>query len=169
MYGGRVTDDFDKRLLVTFTSVWFNETLLSPNFEFHKGYRVPMSRNLHTYTDYINSLPTNDTPEVFGLHSNADISYQINTAKGKWAELKHAWNVWNYVFTLDQPFSGILDTILSVQPKEGGGGGGETRESIVYQLADDMLRKLPPKYVQFEVRETLQRLGALLPMNIFFR
>lgn len=82
MYGGRVTDDFDKRLLVTFTSVWFNETLLSSNFEFHKGYRVPMSRNLQTYTDYINSLPTNDTPEVFGLHPNADISYQINTAKG---------------------------------------------------------------------------------------
>lgn len=62
-----------------------------------------------------------------------------------------------------------MDTILSVQPKEGGGGGGETRESIVYQLADDMLRKLPPKYVSFEVREVLNRLGALLPMNIFFR
>lgn len=62
-----------------------------------------------------------------------------------------------------------MDTILSVQPKEGGGGGGETRESIVYQLADDMLRKLPPKYIQFEVREALQRMGALLPMNIFFR
>lgn len=56
-----------------------------------------------------------------------------------------------------------------MQPKEGGGGGGETRESIVYQLADDMLRKLPPKYVSFEVREALNRLGALLPMNIFFR
>lgn len=58
-----------------------------------------------------------------------------------------------------------------MQPKEGGGGssGGETRECIVYQLADDMLRKLPPKYVSFEVREALQRLGALLPMNIFFR
>lgn len=84
MYGGRVTDDFDKRLLVTFTSVWFNESLLSQSFEFHKGYRVPYSRNLHTYIDYINSLPTNDTPEVFGLHPNADISYQINTAKGEY-------------------------------------------------------------------------------------
>lgn len=58
---------------------------------------------------------------------------------------------------------------MSVQPKEGGGSGGETRESVVYQLADDMLRKLPPKYVSFEVREALQRLGAFLPMNIFFR
>lgn len=82
MYGGRVTDDFDKRLLVTFTNVWFNESLLTTNFEFHKGYRVPMSRNLCTYVEYINNLPTSDTPEVFGLHTNADITYQINTAKG---------------------------------------------------------------------------------------
>lgn len=56
-----------------------------------------------------------------------------------------------------------------MQPKEGGGGGGETRESIVYQLAEDMLRKLPPNYVAFEVRDALTRMGAFLPMNIFFR
>ncbi|CAD6991963.1 unnamed protein product [Ceratitis capitata] len=118
-YGGRVTDDFDKRLLTTFTAVWFCEGLLSNSFEFYKGYKVPNTKNLQGFVDYINSLPAYDTPEVFGLHSNADITYQINSAKG------------------------ILDTILSVQPKEGGGGGGETRESIVYQLADDMLRKLP--------------------------
>lgn len=64
---------------------------------------------------------------------------------------------------------GILDTILSVQPKEGGSQGGETRESIVYSLAEDMLEKLPPQYNSFEVKEALQRMGALLPMNIFLR
>lgn len=72
------------------------------------------------------------------------------------------------LFTLS-PLTGILDTILSVQPKEGAGGGGETRESIVYQLADDMLRKLPASYNAFEVKEALNRMGAFLPMNIFFR
>jgi hypothetical protein len=35
-YGGRVTDDFDKRLLVTFTNVWFFETLLQPGTDFTK-------------------------------------------------------------------------------------------------------------------------------------
>nr|CAD7258975.1 unnamed protein product [Timema shepardi] len=144
-YGGRVTDDFDKRLLTTFTQVWFCDVLLRPGFEFYRNYKVPMTRNLQGYVDYINSLHATDSPEVFGLHSNADITYQINTAKG------------------------ILDTILSVQPKEGGGGGGETRESVVYHLADDMLDKLPTQYNNFEVRDALQRMGALLPMNIFLR
>lgn len=113
-YGGRVTDDFDKRLLTTFCAVWFCDALLTSNFEFYKNYKVPVTKNIQHYIDYINSLPINDTPEVFGLHGNADITYQINTAKG------------------------ILDTILSVQPKESGGGSGESRENIVYQLADDM-------------------------------
>lgn len=62
-----------------------------------------------------------------------------------------------------------MDTILNVQPKEGGNSGGETRESIVYSLAQDMLEKLPPPYVGFEVKEALQRMGPLLPMNIFLR
>lgn len=62
-----------------------------------------------------------------------------------------------------------MDTILSVQPKQGGSEGGETRESIVYALAEDMLEKLPEKYNSFEVREALQRMGALQPMNIFLR
>ncbi|XP_045464260.1 dynein axonemal heavy chain 5 [Harmonia axyridis] len=144
-YGGRVTDDFDKRLLTTFTQVWFCDVLLRPGFEFYKGYKVPQTRNLQGYLDYICSLPATDSPEVFGLHGNADITYQINTAKG------------------------ILDTILNVQPKEGGSQGGETRESIVYCLAEDMLEKLPKQYNQFEVKEALQRMGVLLPMNIFLR
>lgn len=83
MYGGRVTDDFDKRLLITYCQVWFNEHLLQPGFEFYRGYKVPITRNLSHYVDYINSLPNYDTPEVFGLHPNADITYQINSAKSK--------------------------------------------------------------------------------------
>lgn len=47
----------------------------------------------------------------------------------------------------------VLDTIMSIQPKDSSGGTGETRESIVYRIADDMLNKLPPDYIPHEVYE----------------
>ena len=145
-YGGRVTDDFDKRLLCTFTNVWFSEALLQPGFKFYEGYPLPECKNIEEYNDFITNMPLQDIPEVFGLHSNADISYQINTAKG------------------------ILDQILNVQPKESTGAkAGDTREAVVGKIAEDMLKKLPRDYIPHEVKEALVRLGGMLPMNIFLR
>lgn len=45
----------------------------------------------------------------------------------------------------------VLDTITNIQPKESGGGSGVTREAVVYNMAEDMLEKLPPNYVPHEV------------------
>ncbi|KAL5021561.1 hypothetical protein ScPMuIL_000716 [Solemya velum] len=144
-YGGRVTDDFDKHLLNTFCKVWFGENMFQSNFNFYKGYVIPKCQKMKDYLDYINELPATDTPEAFGLHANADITYQSKTAKS------------------------ILDTIVSIQPKDSSGGGGETREAVVHRLCDDMLDKLPNDYVEFEVKARLQKMGALQPMNIFLR
>ncbi|KAK3610339.1 hypothetical protein CHS0354_029807 [Potamilus streckersoni] len=144
-YGGRVTDDFDKRLLNTFCKVWFGENMFTQTFCFYKGYVIPKCIKLQEYLDYINDLPATDTPEAFGLHPNADITYSSKTAKS------------------------ILDTILNIQPKDSSSGAGETRESMVYRLCDDMLEKLPNDYIDFEVKQRLQKMGALQPMNIFLR
>eukprot|EP00118_Oscarella_pearsei_P013119 m.101516 g.101516 ORF g.101516 m.101516 type:complete len:4701 (+) comp37133_c1_seq2:73-14175(+) len=144
-YGGKVTDDYDKRLLNTFSKVWFGEHMFQPSFNFYKGYPIPKCNNQTQFLDYIEQLPLVDTPEAFGLHPNADITYQSNTAQT------------------------ILDTILKIQPKDSGVGGGETRESVVRRLADDMLEKLPAFYIPHEVKARLQKMGHLLPMNIFLR
>lgn len=36
-YGGRVTDDYDKRLLNTFSKVWFGDNIFQDNFQFYSG------------------------------------------------------------------------------------------------------------------------------------
>ena len=76
---------------------------------------------------FIEELPLVDSPEAFGLHPNADITYQSNMA----AE--------------------VLESIMNIQPKDSGGGGGETRETLVFRMAGDMLSKLPGDYVPHEV------------------
>jgi len=38
-YGGRVTDDYDKRLLNTYAKVWFSENVFADDFQFYKGTR----------------------------------------------------------------------------------------------------------------------------------
>ncbi|XP_041836758.1 dynein heavy chain 8, axonemal-like [Melanotaenia boesemani] len=144
-YGGRVTDDYDRCLLKCFARVWFTKKMFDPTFCFYTGYKIPVCKTVEEYLDNIQNLPIVDSPEALGLHANADITYQTNTS----AE--------------------VLDTITDIQPKESGGGSGDTRESIVYNMAGDMLQKLPPNYVPHEVKARLTAMGALNPMNIFLR
>lgn len=47
----------------------------------------------------------------------------------------------------------MLDTILSIQPKESNVGGGETREASVYRQAKEMLEKVPPNFDPHEVKD----------------
>jgi dynein heavy chain len=70
-----------------------------------------------------------DPPQIFGLHSNADITYSTNRAKS------------------------MLEKIVNIQPKEASSNsfGGETRDKIVHNIAIDMLSKLPGNFIQHEV------------------
>lgn len=92
-YGGRVTDDYDKKLLNTFATVWFTDDLFTNEFEFFRGYKILKFRNQEEYLTEIDQMSSTDPPQVYGLHPNADITYETNLAMN------------------------ILDTILSVQPK----------------------------------------------------
>lgn len=95
-YGGRVTDDYDKRLLNTFAKVWFSDRMFDDEFAFYNGpqpYRIMKYKMQEDYLAEISQMNVVDNPQVYGLHANADITYQTNTTRD------------------------ILNTIISVQPK----------------------------------------------------
>lgn len=52
-YGGRVTDDYDKRLLNTFAKVWFSENMFASDFCFYKNYNIPKCNLVDQYLQYI--------------------------------------------------------------------------------------------------------------------
>ncbi|XP_025155775.1 dynein heavy chain 8, axonemal [Harpegnathos saltator] len=144
-YGGRVTDDYDKRLLNTFAKVWFADALFAEGFVFHKSYPLLIFKQVSDYLKAIDAMSTVDPPQVYGLHSNADITYQSNTTQT------------------------VLNMIISVQPKEAGVAGAESREVVVARQAKELLEKVPRVYDMFEVKERLHAMGHTAPMNIFLR
>lgn len=147
-YGGRVTDDYDKRLLNTFAKVWFSSKLFTDDYQFCPDIPKYKIQNFKLQEEYLQALADMDTvdqPQVYGLHPNGDIAYQTNTTNT------------------------VLDTILSIEPKDSSGSVGESRESLVARLANDMLEKMPAIYDPFEMREKLREMGLLNPMVIFLR
>jgi len=100
-YGGRVTDDRDRRLIKIILLDFYTPDILRDDYKFSpKGiYYAPEEGPLEEYKEYIKNLPLNDLPEVFGLHDNAEISGAIFDTNN------------------------LCETILSILPRETGSSG----------------------------------------------
>ncbi|XP_053575219.1 dynein axonemal heavy chain 3-like [Bombina bombina] len=128
-YGGRVTDEQDRRLLLSLLDTFICEAIITEdNYKFSPSgkYFAPMNGAHDSYLEYIKSLPLNTDPEVFGLHMNANITKEQKET----AEL----------------FDGILTTL----PKETSRAGKSSSE-IVQELTCDILSKIPEDFNVEEV------------------
>ena len=140
-YGGRITDDMDAVLFQTFAKLWLSPDIFKDDFTFSKShftYSIPQSDSIDGYRQYISSFPSHDSPEIFGLHVNADLTFGTNEALY------------------------ILNTISETQPKESGSkAGGKTREETVYDKAEELLALCPRPYKDDEVRELVRKRSKL--------
>ena len=80
MYGGRVSDNMDRRVLITYLDEYMGDFLFDDcqKFYFSRGgfdYELPEWGPLENYTKMVESLPLTNPPSVFGLHPNAEIGY----------------------------------------------------------------------------------------------
>lgn len=83
-YGGRVTDDWDRRCLKTILADFYSPQVSEENR--HKlspsgVYFVPPKGKYEDYVEFIRQLPTTQRPEVFGMHENVDISKDLQATK----------------------------------------------------------------------------------------
>lgn len=75
-YGGRVTDDWDRRCLNTILDRYYNLKVLENDFKFDRAGILKIPK-LGEYEEYLkdlkDTLPMTMKPEIFGLHDNAEI------------------------------------------------------------------------------------------------
>merc|ERR1711871_307261 len=74
-YGGRVTDDWDRRLVNVYISEFYQESCLStPKHRMSSlpDYYIIQDGSVTDYRNYISTLPNLDKPAAFGQHPNAD-------------------------------------------------------------------------------------------------
>lgn len=125
-YGGRVTDDWDRRTLLSQLSIVYTPaTLDDPNYKFSpSGHYFPGGKQSYAqYVDYIRALPLTPGPEVFGIHDNGDISRQLSETR--------------------QLFDSILSTQESSTTSGGAGKAVKSSDTIIDEVAADIIGKLP--------------------------
>ena len=119
-YGGRITDDLDRELFNTYCdeyirdNIFGNDVVLAKqpkegskdNIEY-KALTLAQNTEIKNYRDYPDFMLMIDSPEVFGLHANADLNFRLKESIE------------------------MINTIILTRPKESNSGGGKTREEQV--------------------------------------
>jgi dynein heavy chain len=155
-YGGRITDDMDRRLFSAYSEVWLSNATLSSNFTFNPDhpinkipenfiYFIPNFLELEDFMTYIQKFPEIDSPEILGLHPNADLTFRFKEV------------------------TQLLDTIVETQPKQSGNvSGGKTREELVNLKCQELLTTSPADFIEDEYEERINAMGSFsIPLNIF--
>lgn len=129
MYGGHITDDWDRRTNITYLKKLIRPQIMeNMQLTMSQGFRSPnpakTTRDL--YEGKIDELPP-ENPNMFGLHSNAEIGYLTNLGES------------------------LCFTILQCSGSSGGGGGSK-KDEMVNDLIIKFLDRLPQEFNMIELK-----------------
>jgi dynein heavy chain len=123
-YGGRVTDDWDRRLIMNILEDYYTPKAVDDGykFSFSDVYVSIPAENLLAYKNYMKSLPIDETTEVFSMHENANITFAQKET-----------------YTL-------FEILLNLMPKSSKSASGKTREEQLAETAISMQSRIPKPF-----------------------
>ncbi|KAJ3368393.1 Dynein heavy chain 1, axonemal [Kappamyces sp. JEL0680] len=123
-YGGRVTDDWDRRLIMNILDDYYSPEVLKDNHKFSSSsiYYSVAGENYAGYRTYIKSLPIDEGTEIFAMHENASIT-----------------------FAQKQTYT-LFESLLTLMPKSLKSASGKTREEILGDTATAIQAKIPKPF-----------------------
>ena len=107
MYGGHITNNFDRRLVDAYLTSYLCPELLD-GMTIFPGFATPSSSmNCKQYREYIEETMPPESPVAYGMHPNAEIGFRFMQA------------------TI------MFESIVELMPRSGAGGGGMTSHGIL--------------------------------------
>ncbi|KAH0621501.1 hypothetical protein JD844_022871 [Phrynosoma platyrhinos] len=124
MYGGHITDDWDRRLCRTYLEEYMQPNQVDRKLVLAPGFVVPPNLDYQGYHKYIDEMLPAESPVHYGLHPNAEIEFLTATSDN------------------------LFRTLLELQSHESiiGEGVSQTVEEKVKVILDDIQEKLPEGY-----------------------
>ncbi|KAJ3214893.1 Dynein heavy chain 1, axonemal [Dinochytrium kinnereticum] len=128
-YGGRVTDDWDRRLIMNILEDYYTPKVLDDGYRFSFSdiyYSIPADSWL-SYKNYIKGLPIDENTEIFSMHENANITFAQKET-----------------YTL-------FEILLNLMPKASKSSSGKTREDQLAETALTIQNRVPKPFSMEEV------------------
>lgn len=102
MYGGHITDDWDRRLCISYLEELLQPDLVDGELLLAPGFPAPPNTDYVGYHTYIDENMPPESPYLYGLHPNAEIGFLTTTAEN------------------------LFRTVFEMQPRDAGASGGAT-------------------------------------------
>ena len=127
-----MTDERDRRTLMSLLSIVYTPEILDDDYKLSASgeYIVPPKGSYESYLQYIKSLPLIQSPEVFGMHENADITKDL-------AET-----------------SLLINSVLSTQAQSSNSSGSKSKDDVLNEICTGILSLLPK---DFSIEDSQQK------------
>ncbi|CAF0810656.1 unnamed protein product [Adineta ricciae] len=156
IYGGRVTDEFDRRRLLRIIERFYCPETLEENYSYagDNTYKAPsLDLNFSNLLSYINAMPDFDDPRVFGMHPNTNralMYVQANQFVDMLVTIEPQYRMMMSFGALtdgDAACMAIIDDITSKVPRSIETGFGAGTRHITFEVAlTKISTKLGNKY-----------------------